>query len=33
MQTATIIRSEFNLGMFTPYVSDEISLKISIEAI
>jgi len=31
--TATIIRSEFNLGMFTPYVSDEISLKISIEAI
>lgn len=30
--TTTILRSDFNLGMFVPYVSDEVSLRISIEA-
>jgi polyisoprenoid-binding protein YceI len=30
--TATVVRSEFNLGQFAPYVSDEVELKISIEA-
>ncbi len=30
--TATVVRSEFNLGAFAPYVSDEVQLMISIEA-
>lgn len=30
--TATILRSDFNVGAFAPYVSDEVSLQISIEA-
>lgn len=30
--TTTLIRSEFNLGQFAPYVSDEVQLMISVEA-
>lgn len=30
--TTTLIRSEYNLGMFAPYVSDEVQVKISVEA-
>jgi polyisoprenoid-binding protein YceI len=30
--TTTLIRSEYNLGQFAPYVSDEVVLNISIEA-
>lgn len=30
--TATILRSDYNLGMFAPAVSDEVALQISIEA-
>jgi polyisoprenoid-binding protein YceI len=30
--TATILRSDFNLGAFTPFVGDEIAIEISIEA-
>lgn len=30
--TTTLVRSEFNLGKFAPYVSDEVQLMISIEA-
>ena len=30
--TTTLIRSEYNLGMFAPYVSDEVEVMISIEA-
>ncbi len=30
--TATLIRSDFNLGQFAPFVSDEVALQISIEA-
>lgn len=30
--TTTLLRSDFNLGMFAPYVSDEVAVKISIEA-
>ena len=30
--TTTLIRSDFNLGMFAPYVSDEVPVQISIEA-
>ncbi len=30
--TTTIVRSEFDMGMFAPYVSDEVALSISIEA-
>jgi len=30
--TATILRSDFNVGQFAPYVSDEVVLQISIEA-
>lgn len=30
--TVTLIRSDYNLGMFAPFVSDEIPLTISIEA-
>lgn len=30
--TATLIRSDFNLGQFAPFVSDEVHLRISVEA-
>ncbi|WGW02472.1 YceI family protein [Tropicibacter oceani] len=30
--SATLVRSEFGLGMFAPYVSDEVQVMISIEA-
>lgn len=30
--TTTLLRSDYNLGMFAPYVSDEVVLNISIEA-
>ncbi|SON57835.1 hypothetical protein HDIA_4294 [Hartmannibacter diazotrophicus] len=30
--TTTILRSDFDMGMFAPYVSDEVKLKISVEA-
>ena len=30
--TTTLVRSEFNLGQFAPFVSDEVQLQISIEA-
>lgn len=30
--TATLLRSDFGLGAFAPYVSDEVEVKISIEA-
>ncbi|MGR3622210.1 YceI family protein [Pseudophaeobacter sp.] len=30
--TTTLVRSEFELGKFAPYVSDEVQLNISIEA-
>ena len=30
--TTQLIRSDYNLGMFAPYVSDEVELKISVEA-
>ena len=30
--TTTLIRSDYNLGQFAPYVSDEVALQISIEA-
>lgn len=30
--TTTLKRSDFNLGMFAPYVSDEVAVQISIEA-
>ncbi len=30
--TAQILRSDFNLGKFAPFVSDEVSVEISIEA-
>lgn len=30
--TATMLRSDFNVGAFAPYVSDEVTLQISIEA-
>ncbi|MBA85261.1 YceI family protein [Thalassobius sp. S69A] len=30
--TTTVVRSEFDLGKFAPYVSDEVQLMISIEA-
>lgn len=31
--SVTLVRSEYNLGMFAPFVSDEIPLTISIEAV
>jgi polyisoprenoid-binding protein YceI len=31
--TATLIRSDYNLGMFAPFIPDEIPLAISIEAV
>lgn len=30
--TATVLRSDFDMGMFAPYVSDEVQIEISIEA-
>lgn len=30
--TTTLLRSDYNLGMFAPYVSDEVEVTISIEA-
>lgn len=30
--TTTLIRSDYNLGMFAPYVGDEVSVMISVEA-
>lgn len=30
--TTTILRSDFNVGNFAPFVSDEVEIKISIEA-
>ena len=30
--TTTLVRSDYNLGMFAPYVSDEVQVQISIEA-
>lgn len=30
--TATVLRSDFDMGMFAPYVSDEVKLMISVEA-
>ena len=30
--TATVLRSDYNLGKFAPFVSDEVEVKISIEA-
>jgi polyisoprenoid-binding protein YceI len=30
--TTTLVRSEFNLGQFAPFVSDEVALQISVEA-
>lgn len=30
--TTTLVRSEYDLGMFAPYVSDEVEVRISVEA-
>jgi len=30
--TTTVLRSDFDLGLYAPYVSDEVAVKISIEA-
>ncbi|PJE26990.1 Polyisoprenoid-binding protein YceI [Pseudooceanicola antarcticus] len=30
--TATVLRSDYDMGMFAPYVSDEVEVQISIEA-
>jgi polyisoprenoid-binding protein YceI len=30
--TTTVVRSDYNLGAFAPYVSDEVNVRISIEA-
>lgn len=30
--TTSVLRSDFNLGMFAPYISDEVKIDISIEA-
>ena len=30
--TTTLVRSEFNLGMFTPYISDEVPVVLNVEA-
>ncbi|MCE6961793.1 YceI family protein [Cereibacter sphaeroides] len=30
--TATVKRSDFNLGLYAPYVSDEVAVRISVEA-
>ena len=30
--TTTLLRSDYNLGMFAPYISDEVQVMISVEA-
>jgi len=30
--TATVLRSDFNVGNFAPFISDEVAIQISIEA-
>jgi polyisoprenoid-binding protein YceI len=30
--TATLLRSDYNLGMFAPFVSDEVQVQLSVEA-
>ena len=30
--TTTILRSDYDMGMFAPYVGDEVEIEISIEA-
>jgi polyisoprenoid-binding protein YceI len=30
--SAQIVRSEFDMGQFAPFVSDEVDIKISVEA-
>ena len=30
--TTTLLRSDYNLGMFAPFVSDEVAVQISVEA-
>jgi polyisoprenoid-binding protein YceI len=30
--TTTLVRSDYNLGMFAPFVSDEVQVQISVEA-
>jgi polyisoprenoid-binding protein YceI len=30
--TTSVVRSEFNLGQFAPFVSDEVQIMISVEA-
>ncbi|AHD00877.1 YceI family protein [Leisingera methylohalidivorans] len=30
--TTTVLRSDYNLGQFAPFVSDEVNIKISVEA-
>ncbi|MBY6065814.1 YceI family protein [Leisingera aquaemixtae] len=30
--TATVLRSDYNLGQFAPFVSDEVQIQISVEA-
>jgi polyisoprenoid-binding protein YceI len=30
--TTTLLRSDYDLGKFAPFVSDEVEVKISIEA-
>ncbi|SDX92443.1 YceI family protein [Roseicitreum antarcticum] len=30
--TTTVLRSDYDMGMFAPYVSDEVSIMISVEA-
>lgn len=30
--TATVLRSDFDMGMYAPYISDEVTVQISIEA-
>jgi polyisoprenoid-binding protein YceI len=30
--TTTLLRSDYNVGLFAPFVSDEVNVKISIEA-
>ena len=30
--TTTLLRSDYNVGMFAPYVSDEVEVRISLEA-
>ena len=31
--TTTLLRSDFGLGMFAPFVSDEVAVEISVEAV